>query len=97
MALTADEVRRIATLARIALSEDEVERFRAELSAILDHFQILDEIDTSDVPPTAQSVDLSNVQRADDARPSLEREEVLRNAPRREDGYFRVRAVLDQS
>ncbi|MPZ99799.1 MAG: Asp-tRNA(Asn)/Glu-tRNA(Gln) amidotransferase subunit GatC [Dehalococcoidia bacterium] len=95
MALTADEVRYIARLARVALDDDEVERLRDQLSGILDHFQILNDIDTSDVPPTAQSFDLANVDRPDEPRPSLDREEVFANAPRREDGYFRVRAVLD--
>ncbi len=95
MALTTDEVRHIARLARIALTEEELERYREQLSGILDHFQVLNEIDTSDVPPTRQSFDLSNVQREDRVRPSLPPEEVLRNAPRTEDGYFRVRGVLD--
>lgn len=95
MALTADEVRYIARLARIALSDEEVERLRGELSTILDHFQVLNDIDTAGVPPTAQSFDLHNVARADEPRPSSPVGEVLRNAPRREDGYIRVRGVLD--
>ena len=95
MALTNDEVRHIARLARIVLTDEEVERFREQLSGILDHFNVLNEIDTEGVPPTAQSFDLSNVQREDVVRPSLPREEVLRNAPRIEDGYIRVRAVLE--
>ncbi len=95
MALTTDEVRHIARLARIALTDEEIERYREQLSGILDHFQVLNEVDTSDVPPTAQSLDVSNVQRADVVRPSLPREDVLRNAPRQEDGYLRVRAVLE--
>jgi len=95
MALTAEEVRHIATLARVALSDDEVERFRAQLSGILEHFQVLNDIDTADVPPTAQTLNLNSVQRPDEVQPSLPRTEVLRNAPRTEDGYIRVRAVLD--
>ena len=95
MALTADEVRYIAKLARVALTDAEVERLGVELSSILEHFQVLNDIDTSDVPPTAQSFDLHNVERADETRPSHSLEDVLRNAPRREDGYFRVRGVLD--
>ncbi len=95
MALTADEVRYIATLARVGLEDDEVERLRDELSAILDHFAVLDEIDTEDVPPTAQSFDTTNVDRADVTEPSAPRDEVLANAPRRDGDYFRVRAVLD--
>ena len=95
MALTADEVRYIAKLARVALSDAEVERLGGELSTILEHFQVLNDIDTQDVPPTAQSFDLHNVERPDETRPSFALEDVLRNAPRREDGYFRVRGVLD--
>jgi aspartyl-tRNA(Asn)/glutamyl-tRNA(Gln) amidotransferase subunit C len=95
MALTADEVRHIARLARVALSEDEVERMREQLSGILDQFAVLNDIDTEGVPPTAQSLDLANVERADEPRPSASTEDVLANAPRREDDYIRVRAVLD--
>ena len=95
MELTGAEVRHIARLARVALSDDEVERFRAELSTILDHCQALNAVDTDDVPPTAQSLDLTTVQRPDTPRESEERDEILRNAPLREGEYFRVRAVLD--
>lgn len=95
MALTTEEVRHIARLARLALSDDEVERYREQLSGILDHFNVLNDIDTSDVPPTAQSLDLANVTRPDVLRPSMPTEDVLANAPRAEDGYLRVRAVLD--
>jgi aspartyl-tRNA(Asn)/glutamyl-tRNA(Gln) amidotransferase subunit C len=95
MSLTQDEVRHIARLARLGLSPEEVERFRDQLSTILDHFQGLNAFDTDGVPPTAQSFDLTNVERDDAARPSAPREEVLANAPRDEGGYIRVRAVLE--
>jgi aspartyl-tRNA(Asn)/glutamyl-tRNA(Gln) amidotransferase subunit C len=95
MSLTHDEVRHIARLARLGLSDEEVERFRDQLSTILDHFQGLNAFDTEGVPPTAQSFDLTNVERDDAARPSAPRDEVLANAPRNEGAYFRVRAVLD--
>lgn len=100
MAISSDEVRHIAHLARIGLTEEEVERFRGELSSILAHCEALAAIDTDGVPPTAQSFDLANVERPDVAEPSAPREAVLRNAPRPhdtpgEDGYFRVRAVLE--
>jgi len=95
MALTTAEVRHIARLARVALSDDELERMREQLSGILDHFAVLNDIDTTDVPPTAQSLDLANVEREDVPRPSASPAEVLANAPRREDDYLRVRAVLD--
>ncbi|MFA7248197.1 MAG: Asp-tRNA(Asn)/Glu-tRNA(Gln) amidotransferase subunit GatC [Dehalococcoidia bacterium] len=95
MALTTDEVRYIAKLARVALTDAEVDRLGGELSTILDHFQVLNDIDTQDVPPTAQSFDLHNVERPDETRPSYALEDILLNAPRREDGYIRVRGVLD--
>ncbi len=95
MALTSEEVRHIARLARIALTESEVERFRGELSTILEHCGALSAFDTDGVPPTAQSFEMTNVERADEPRPSHDREQILANAPRREGEYFRVRAVLD--
>lgn len=95
MALTADEVRHIARLARVALSDEEVERMREQLSGILDHFAVLNDVDTEGVPPTAQSLDLANVEREDAPRPSASPDEVLANVPRREGDYLRVRAVLD--
>ena len=95
MDLTSDEVRHIARLARIGLTGEEVERFRGELSSILGHCQALSSIDTADVPPTAQSFSLVNVERDDEPRPSEDREDILANAPHRKDGYIRVRAVLD--
>ena len=95
MALTGDEVRHIANLARVALGDAEVERYREQLSSILAHFESLNAIDTSDVPPTAQTLELVNVEREDIARASAPTAEVLLNAPRREGGYLRVRAVLE--
>lgn len=95
MALSTDDVRDIARLARIAVSDDEVERMREQLSSILDHFEVLSEIDTEGVPPTAQSFNLTNVERPDEPGDPIDREGALDAAPRREDGYFRVKAVLD--
>ena len=95
MALTVDEVRHIARLARLGLTEAEVERLRVQLSSILDHFQGLNAFDTEGVPPTAQTLELLNVERADEPRASAEREAVLANAPRRDGPYFRVRTVLE--
>ncbi len=95
MTLAADEVRRLARLARIALDDDEVEQLRADLSTCLDHFALLSEIDTDGVPPTAHAVALQSVERDDVVRPSLPPEAVLSRAPRREGDYLRVRPVLD--
>lgn len=95
MALSTADVRHIATLARIDLADDEVERLREQLSGILAHFETLAAIDTTGVAPTAQTFDLTNVEREDVSRDPASREDVLRNAPRQDGPYFRVRAVLD--
>jgi aspartyl-tRNA(Asn)/glutamyl-tRNA(Gln) amidotransferase subunit C len=95
MALTSEEVLHIAHLARIALSEADVQRFTAQLSGILDHFAALAAVDTEGLEPTAHPLPLSNVMRADTVAPSLSQADALANAPEREDGFFRVRAVLE--
>ena len=94
MALTSEEVRHIARLARVALSDEEVERLRDQLSGMLEHFSSLNDVDTDDVPPTAQTFEMTNVDREDRPLPSQDCAAVLANAPRQEEGYFRVRAVL---
>ncbi len=96
MSLTPDEVRHIARLARLGLTDEDVERFSGQLSSILDYFEELQQLDTDDVPPTAYTLDLHNVLRSDETAPCTDSEEVLDNAPAREDGYFRVRAVLEE-
>jgi aspartyl-tRNA(Asn)/glutamyl-tRNA(Gln) amidotransferase subunit C len=95
MALTHDDVLHIARLARIELSDSDVDRFASQLSGILDHFAALSAVDTGDLEPTAHPLPLSNVMRDDEVAPSLRREEVLANAPEEEGGYIRVRAVLE--
>ncbi|MFC1990627.1 Asp-tRNA(Asn)/Glu-tRNA(Gln) amidotransferase subunit GatC [Chloroflexota bacterium] len=95
MKLSREEVLHIARLARLGLTEDEIDRMREQLSNILENFEVLQQVDTSGVPPTAQSVVLQNVVRDDEVAPSLSASEVLANAPRREGDFFRVRAVLE--
>ena len=95
--LDRETVEHIAALARVGLTADEIERMRDQLSAVLDHISMLEEVDTSDIPPTAQVIELQNVLRDDVVEPSLPLELVLRNAPRSQDGYIRVNAVLDQA
>jgi aspartyl-tRNA(Asn)/glutamyl-tRNA(Gln) amidotransferase subunit C len=94
MGLTIDEVKAVAELARLHLSPEELERMRDQLSSILDHIASLDELDTAVISPTAQVIDLTNVMRYDEVRPSLSPEAVLANAPRKNDGFFEVHAVL---
>ena len=93
--LTAEEVRHIALLYRMGLDEQEVERLRNQLSDILDSFRALQQVDTTDVPPTGHSVELLNVMRDDETAPPMPTEDTLANAPLREDDFFRVKAVLD--
>ncbi len=95
MKLSREEVKHIAILPRVGLSEDEIERFREQLSNILENFEALKEVDTEGVPPTAQSVALENVMRDDVVEPSFPQEEILKNAPKQEDGSFRIKAVLE--
>ena len=96
MRLSREEVEHVAYLARLGLTEEEVERFREQLSDILEYFSILGGIDVSGIPPTAQVIALQNVMSEDVARPSWPREDVLANAPRTEEGYLRVKAVLEE-
>jgi aspartyl-tRNA(Asn)/glutamyl-tRNA(Gln) amidotransferase subunit C len=95
MKLTREEVLHIARLARVALTEEEMTRMSEQLSNLLEHFEVLQKVDTEGVPPTAQSVTLQSVMRGDVVAPSLPPGDVLANAPRREGDCFRVRAVLE--
>jgi len=95
MKLNREEVLHIALLARLGLTEAEVNRLREQLSNILENFELLQQVDTTDVPPTAQSIALQNVVKDDEVVASLPQSEILANAPRREENFFRVRAVLE--
>lgn len=94
MALTRDEVAHVAMLARLGLSEAEMATMAQQLSAVLEHVERLSQVDTSDVPPTALSVN-QNVMRPDVALPSLPLAQVLANAPQTVGEYIRVGVVLD--
>jgi aspartyl-tRNA(Asn)/glutamyl-tRNA(Gln) amidotransferase subunit C len=96
MKLTREEVLHIARLARLGLAEEEIDRLGGQLSHLLEHFQVLQQVDTEGVPPTAQSVELKSVMRDDVIAPSLPPEDVLANAPRREEDFFRVKPVLEE-
>jgi len=94
MALSREEVEHIARLARVGMTEEDLETFGGQLSHILEQFNVLSEVDTEGVPPTSHTLDLSSVFRDDEARPSLSQEDTLSNAPRRDEDYFRVKPVL---
>jgi aspartyl-tRNA(Asn)/glutamyl-tRNA(Gln) amidotransferase subunit C len=95
MSVTREEVEHIARLARVRLSPEEIERLSRQLSGILDHFAALSAVNTEGVEPTAHPLPLANVMREDSVAPSLPRDDVLANAEATEDGYIRVRAVLE--
>ncbi len=95
--ITRGDVEHVAKLARLALTDDEVERFTGQLASILEHAAQVSALDTAGVPPTAHPIPLSNVLRADEVRPSIDRDEVLAAAPLAEDGRFRVPRILDEA
>ncbi len=93
--LTTEEVRHIALLARVGMTDEEVEQMRYQLSDILAQFEALSRVDTGDLEPTGHSVDLLSVMRDDVSRSSFLREDALANAPNREEDLIRVKAVLE--
>lgn len=95
MTITRAEVAHVARLARLGLSDDEMDRLVSELDHILDAMQALRQLDTSAIPPTAQVIPLQNVMRDDVPRPSWPVEEILQNAPATRDGQFLVPPVLE--
>jgi aspartyl-tRNA(Asn)/glutamyl-tRNA(Gln) amidotransferase subunit C len=95
--ITREEVAHVARLARLELSDDEVETFTDQLAKVLDHAADVEALDVGDVPPTAHPYPLVNVLRADEPTPTLAREDVLAGAPAPEDGQFRVPPVLGEA
>ncbi|MFZ5808434.1 MAG: Asp-tRNA(Asn)/Glu-tRNA(Gln) amidotransferase subunit GatC [Chloroflexota bacterium] len=95
MSLTHEQVDHIARLARLELSREERERYRQQLSAILDYFQRLQELDTDDIPPTSRVVESEGRLRPDEPQPSLPRQDLLANAPHVEKDQFRVPPILE--
>jgi aspartyl-tRNA(Asn)/glutamyl-tRNA(Gln) amidotransferase subunit C len=85
-----EQVLHVARLARLALTDDEIERMSEELSGILDHVERMNELDLDGTDPTSHVVALQNVLRADEPRPSWERDRILADAPDSSDGAFRV-------
>jgi len=89
------DVEHVARLARLALTDAEIERMREQLNGILAYIEKLNELDTSDVEPTSHAVPLVNVMRDDEAGPCLPREEALANAPDRAGEFFRVPRIIE--
>ena len=92
--LSRADVEHVAHLARLGLTDDELARLEGQLNHILDQYVILTRLDTEDIPPTAQTIELENILRDDVARPSMPPEDVLANAPARDGDFFVVPAIL---
>jgi aspartyl-tRNA(Asn)/glutamyl-tRNA(Gln) amidotransferase subunit C len=95
--ITRDDVAHVARLARLQLTDDELDTFTDQLAKVLDHARDVEALDVGDVPPTSHPYPLENVLRADEPRPCLDREVVLAEAPLVEDGRFRVPPVLGEA
>ena len=96
MPIERDQVVHIAVLARIGISDADIDVYASQLSDIIDQFEILNELDTSGVEPTGHADDLRGVMRDDTPADSLTSDATLSNAPRRDGDFFRVKAVLDE-
>ncbi|HEV2034214.1 MAG TPA: Asp-tRNA(Asn)/Glu-tRNA(Gln) amidotransferase subunit GatC [Candidatus Dormibacteraeota bacterium] len=97
MSLTHDQVRHVAMLARLGLEPGDEDFYAQQLSGILGHIDRLQEVDTDDIPPTAQVVEIVNPLRDDEPRPCLSQADVLANAPAAVDGFFRVPSIQEES
>lgn len=96
MAISREEVEKVSLLARLALSEDELDKMTGQLGAILRYMDLLSEVDTEGIEPMAHPLDMTNVFRADAVRPSLPRDEALANAPKRDSECYLMPAVLGE-
>lgn len=94
MSLTRQEVEKIAHLARLALTDDQIAEYQEQLSAVLDYADMLNELDLSDVEPTAHAISRQNVLREDKVEPSLPTDEVLANAEQHKQDQFFIQSVL---
>ena len=92
--LSTDQVKQVARLARLRLSDAEVERLAQQMGNVLGYVELLKEVDTTGVEPLAHAIDVQNVLRADKVTPSLPREAALANAPKSDDRYFLVPQIL---
>jgi aspartyl-tRNA(Asn)/glutamyl-tRNA(Gln) amidotransferase subunit C len=95
--LSRDEVRHIALLARLALEPGDEEFYAEQLSGILAHIDRLQQLDTADIPPTAQVVEVASTLREDEPRPCLSQADALANAPAAVDGFFRVPSIQEEA
>ena len=97
MPLSRDQVRHVAMLARIGLEPGDEDFYAEQLSGILEHIDRLQQVDTDDIPPTAQVVEIVNQFREDEPRPGLTQADALSNAPAAQDGFFRVPSIQEEA
>ncbi len=95
MTLSTEDVQKVAKLARLKLTPEEVEQFAGQLGHILGYVEMLSEVDTDNVQPMAHAADVTNVFRSDEVQPSLPRETALKNSPKTDGKYFLVPQILD--
>ncbi|MBD1910596.1 MULTISPECIES: Asp-tRNA(Asn)/Glu-tRNA(Gln) amidotransferase subunit GatC [unclassified Leptolyngbya] len=95
MSLDREQVHKVANLARLALTPEEEAQFSTQLSSILEYFEQLSELDTSQVEPTTRAIDVANVVRQDQLKPYSDRETILDSAPERDGEYFRVPQIMN--
>lgn len=95
MRVTKDDVRRVAALSMLSFDADAVDRIQKDLDAVLEHVERLNELDTDDIEPTSYILEQQNVVRVDTPGPVWPREEMLANAPEKEQGYFAVPKVVE--
>jgi len=96
MAISREEVRKVSLLARLLLSEQDLDRMTVQLGAVLEYMELLSEVDTGQVEPMAHPLDVTDVLRADEVRPSLDRASALANAPHHDAECYLVPAVLGE-
>ena len=89
-----DMVKHVAHLVRLGISEGEAQKFSGQFSSIIDYFNMLNEVDTDNIPPASDIANAENVLREDVVQPSMSRQEFLKNAPQSERGYVKVPTVL---
>ena len=95
--IDSQQVRKVAKLSRLQLSEQEVKEFAGQLSAILEYIEKLNELDTNNVEPLAHCLPISNVFRTDEVKESMGTEKTLANAPQKDGDFFKVPKILDDS
>lgn len=94
MKISAEEIKKIALLSRLNIDDDQIEEVGKQLNDILAYMDLLNQVDITDVAPTAHAVSMRNVMRDDVPQPSLSNEKALSNAPEPENGYFKVPKVI---